>query len=64
MSGVKEPNCTFTREHRKGDAAVRGRAHDLQLWLWRRNGEKPAEVEIIGDDVVARRFRAYSDLGF
>ncbi len=64
VSSVKEPNCTFTREHRKGDAAVRGRAHDLELWLWRRNGFRPSEVEIIGDDVVARRFRAYSDLGF
>ncbi|MEP4590676.1 MAG: maleylpyruvate isomerase family mycothiol-dependent enzyme, partial [Ilumatobacter sp.] len=49
VSSVKEPNCTFTREHRKGDAAVRGRAHDLLLWLWRRNGEKPSGVEIIGN---------------
>ena len=64
VSSVKEPNCTFTREHRKGDAAVRGRAHDLQLWLWRRNGYRPDEVEVVGNDVVARRFRAYSDLGF
>jgi uncharacterized protein (TIGR03083 family) len=64
VSSVKEPNCTFTREHRKGDAALRGRAHDLQLWLWRRNGYRPDEVEVIGNDVVARRFRAYSDLSF
>ena len=64
VSSVKEPSCTFTREHRKGDAAIRGRADDLQLWLWRRNGEKPEGVEVIGDEVVARRFRAYSDLAF
>lgn len=64
IASVKEPNCSFTREHRKGDAAVRGRAHDLQMWLWRRNGERPDGIEIIGNDVVARRFRAYSDLGF
>lgn len=64
VSSVKEPNCTFTREHRKGDAAVRGSAHELQLWLWRRNGYRPDGIEIIGNDVVARRFRAYSDLGF
>ena len=64
VSAVKEPGCTFTREHRKGDAAVRGRAHDLQMWLWRRNGHRPEGVEIIGDDVVARRFRAFSDLAF
>ncbi len=63
VSSVKEPNCTFTREHRKGDAAIRGHSHDLLLWLWRRNGEKPTGVEIIGNEVVARRFRAYSDLG-
>ncbi|MFK7918636.1 MAG: maleylpyruvate isomerase family mycothiol-dependent enzyme [Ilumatobacter sp.] len=64
VASVKEPNCSFTREHRKGDAAIRGRAHDLQMWLWRRNGDRPAGVEVIGNDVVARRFRAYSDLGF
>jgi uncharacterized protein (TIGR03083 family) len=59
ISSVKEPTATFTREHRKGDAAVRGRAHDLLMWLWRRSDDG---VEIIGDDVVARRFRAYTEL--
>lgn len=59
VSSVKEPSATFTREHRKGDAAVRGRAHDLLMWLWRRSD---AGVEVIGDEVVARRFRAYTDL--
>jgi uncharacterized protein (TIGR03083 family) len=51
--------ATFTREHAKGDAAVRGPSHDLLMWLWRR----PAgPVEIIGDDGVAERFQAFSDL--
>jgi uncharacterized protein (TIGR03083 family) len=59
VSSLKEPSCTFTREHRKGDAAVRGRAHDLLMWLWRRGD---AGVEVIGDEKVARRFRAYTDL--
>lgn len=59
VSSLKEPNCTFTREHRKGDAAVRGNAHDLLMWLWRRSTEG---VEVIGDEKVARRFRAYTDL--
>jgi uncharacterized protein (TIGR03083 family) len=59
VSNLKEPNCTFTREHRKGDAAVRGRAHDLLMWLWRRSTDG---VEVIGKDFVARRFRAYTDL--
>ncbi len=59
VSSLKEPICTFTREHRKGDAAVRGRAHDILMWLWRRSDDG---IEIIGDEVVARRFRAYTDL--
>lgn len=59
VSSLKEPTCTFTREHRKGDAAVRGRAHDILMWLWRRSD---AGIEVIGNAVVARRFRAYTDL--
>ena len=62
VSSVKEPSCTFTREHRKGDAAVRGAAHDVLMWLWRRDGHRDGSVEIIGDEVVARRFRAYTVL--
>ena len=58
ISAMKEPKATFTREHRKGDAAIRGRAQDILMWLWRR-GE---EVDVIGDVVVARRFRAFTDL--
>ncbi len=49
----------FTREHAKGDAAVRGRANDLLLWLWRRDA---GPVEILGDTAVAERFRAFPDL--
>ena len=59
VSSLKAPSCTFTREHRKGDAAIRGEAHDLLMWLWRRSTKG---VEIIGSEVVARRFRAYTDL--
>jgi uncharacterized protein (TIGR03083 family) len=59
VSSLKEPNCTFTREHRKGDAAVRGRAHDILMWLWRRSTDG---IEVIGDEKVARRFRAYTAL--
>ena len=51
--------ATFTREHAKGDAAVRGRSQDLLMWLWRREA---GPVEILGDESVARRFQAYSDL--
>ena len=58
VSAMKEPAATFTREHRKGDVAVRGGALDVLLWLWRR----PADVEVIGDEVVARRFQAFTVL--
>jgi len=59
VSSLKEPTCTFTREHRKGDAAIRGTAHAVLMWLWRRSTDG---VEIIGDEKVARRYRAYTDL--
>ena len=62
ISSVKEPTSTFTREHRKGDAAVRGTAHQLLLWLWRRDEFDDGTVEVIGNEVVARRLRAYTAL--
>lgn len=40
---------TVTREHAKGDAAVRGTAEALLLWIWGRS----SEVEILGDAAVA-----------
>jgi len=49
----------FRREHAKGDVAVRGRADDLLLWLWRR---ADSGVEILGDASVAERFRAFPTL--
>ena len=49
-----------TREHAKGDAAIRGAAHDLLLVLWRR---APLScVDVVGDPEVAERFVALSDL--
>lgn len=58
ISAMKEPKATFTREHRKGDAAIRGSAQAILMWVWRRGDD----VEVIGDEVVARRFRAFTDL--
>jgi uncharacterized protein (TIGR03083 family) len=60
VSTLDPTGATFSREHAKGDAAVRGRSHDLLMWLWRRDA---GPVEIIGDRYVADRFRAYSPLG-
>ena len=59
VTRVDETGIDFTREHAKGDAAVRGRANDLLLWLWRREA---GPVEVIGDAAVADRFRAFPAL--
>jgi uncharacterized protein (TIGR03083 family) len=50
-----------TREHAKGDAAVRGPAHDLLMVLWRR--QSLDTVEVIGDRAVAERLIARTRLG-
>ena len=53
-------NMTVTREHAKGSVALRGRASDLYLVLWRR---LPVDlVEVIGDASVAERFLLRADL--
>lgn len=59
VSRLDESGIEFTREHAKGDAAVRGTANDLLLWLWRREA---GPVEILGDAAVAERFRAFPSL--
>lgn len=51
--GDDGPNVTVTREHAKGDAAVRGPAQELLLWIWGR----PGEVEVFGDPEVAATWR-------
>jgi uncharacterized protein (TIGR03083 family) len=52
--------AVVTRQHAKGDAAVRGPANDLLLVLWRR---MPLDgVEVIGDRGVAERFVARTKL--
>lgn len=49
-----------TREHAKGDAAIRGAASDILLALWRRRGIET--VDVVGDAAVAARFIAHSSL--
>jgi uncharacterized protein (TIGR03083 family) len=46
----------FSKEHAKGDVAVRGRASDLLLWLW---GRDAGPVEMFGDTDLAETFRTY-----
>lgn len=49
-----------TREHAKGDCALRGPASDLLLTLWRRT---PMDaIDVMGDAAVAKRFLASTNL--
>ncbi len=59
---VREGADSFvvTREHAKGDCAMRGPASDLLLVLWRR--EPLTAVDVVGDGAVAARFVAMSPL--
>lgn len=41
--------------HEKGDAAVRGPAAELLLWVW---GRPTSEIEVFGDIDVARQWRS------
>jgi uncharacterized protein (TIGR03083 family) len=56
-----EAGLRTTREHAKGDAAIRGSASDLLLALWRRIPS--GELEIIGNRDVAEQLLAYPQLG-
>jgi len=49
-----------TREHAKGDAAMRGAASDLLLVLWRRLDLE--RIDVVGDAQVAKRFVAQTSL--
>lgn len=50
----------ITREHAKGDCAIRGSASDILLVLWRR---VPLSVcDVVGDADVAARFVAHTNL--
>lgn len=49
-----------TREHAKGDCALRGPASNLLLALWRRTGMDT--INVVGDAAVAKRFLASTNL--
>jgi uncharacterized protein (TIGR03083 family) len=53
---VIDGQLTFTREHAKGDAALRGRAEDLLLSLWGRPSTQP--LDIVGDASAAAQWLA------
>jgi uncharacterized protein (TIGR03083 family) len=59
---VPDPENLYamTREHAKGDAAIRGAASDLLLVLWRRI--PLTRVDVVGNADIARRFVELSRL--
>ena len=50
LVGDDGSSVAVTKEHGKGDAAVRGRAEDVLLWIW---GRPSGDLEIFGDPEVA-----------
>lgn len=60
IRAAADGSLSVAREHAKGDCALRGRASDLLLALWRR--VPLSSVEVIGDVDVAARFVARTRL--
>jgi uncharacterized protein (TIGR03083 family) len=56
VTALDASGATFSREHAKGDVAIRGRASDLLLWLW---GRDAGPLEFYGDESLAETFRTY-----
>src|SRR5439155_3667823 len=52
---VGPDGVTVTKEHAKGDVAVRGPAQDLLLLLWNRRG--PDGLEVFGDQSLLDAWR-------
>jgi hypothetical protein len=48
-----------TREHAKGDCAIRGSASDINVALWRRLPQ--SSLEVIGNADVAAQFLAIAN---
>lgn len=55
-----EDDLEVTRQHAKGDCAIRGAASDILLALWRR--QPLAEVDVVGDADLAAHFVARNNL--
>ncbi len=53
--GSTENEVVVTHEHEKGDAAIRGSAMSLDLWVW---GRSVDDVEVFGDADVAAAWQA------
>jgi len=57
---VLDNEPSVTREHAKGDVALRGPASDVLLYLWHRLDA--SSVEILGNAAVLEQFRSIFDL--
>lgn len=62
MLKFSEKGIELTREHAKGDVAIRGKADDLARLLWRRTILNADEFEVFGNAEVAEVFLAYPRL--
>jgi uncharacterized protein (TIGR03083 family) len=62
MVRVASGSISVTREHAKGDLAVRGPAADVLLALWGRRALDDGAVEVFGDAGVLGRLRAAAPL--
>jgi uncharacterized protein (TIGR03083 family) len=58
---AEKDGWVVTREHAKGDVAVRATASDLLLLLWRRKGQ--VVTQVFGDEEVLGRFLSAAKLG-
>lgn len=57
---IEAGRATVTRQHEKGDLAIRGTASDLLLLLWGRLDATEGPFETFGDAAVLDRWRALS----
>lgn len=55
-----EAGFELSREHAKGDCAIRGSANDVLLALWRRTST--STLDLVGDAAMAERFIARTNL--
>lgn len=62
MLKFSEQGIELTREHAKGDVAIRGKAEDLARLLWRRAILNADEFEVFGNSEVAEAFLSYPRL--
>jgi len=62
MLKFSEQGFELTREHAKGDVALRGKAEDLARLLWRRAILNSDEFEVFGNSEAAEVFLSYPRL--